>query len=113
MLDGSCECGAIRIELEDAPDEVTDCNCGICRRTGARWSYFDASRVRILPPTGATTVRLRGKRVLEFHRCTVCGCLVYWCAVDRRHSRMGVNMRLFPPEVVAPLRAVSCDGASW
>jgi hypothetical protein len=65
MLEGSCDCGAVRIELDDAPDDVTNCNCGICRRYGALWSYFHPDRVRLLPPEGATAIHKRGKRMLE------------------------------------------------
>jgi hypothetical protein len=113
MLEGSCDCGGVHIELDDAPDDVTNCNCGICRRYGALWSYFHPKRVRLLPPEGATTIHKRGKRHLEFHHCTVCGCVTHWCAVDKRHPRMGVNMRMFPPEILAPLKVVLCDAASW
>ena len=113
MLEGSCDCGAVRIELDDAPDDVTTCNCGICRRYGALWSYFDPKRVRLLPPEGATTIYKRGKRILEFHRCTVCGCVTHWAPVDKQWPRMGVNMRMFQPEILAPLAVVSCDAASW
>lgn len=113
MLEGSCDCGAVRIELEGTPDDVTDCNCAICRRYGARWSYFDPKCVRILPPEGATTIYLRGRRILEFHRCTRCGCVTHWAPVDKQYPRMGVNMRLFPPEILAALPVVSCDAASW
>jgi hypothetical protein len=112
VLEGSCDCGAIHVELAETPDEVTDCNCGICRRYGARWSYFQADRVRILPP-GATTLYKRGKRILEFHFCAVCGCVTHWCAVDKSYTRMGVNMRLFAPEIVASLKVDLCDAASW
>jgi hypothetical protein len=113
VLEGSCDCGAVRIELDDAPDEVTTCNCGICRRYGALWSYLNPKQVRILPPDGATTIHKRAKRNLEFHHCTVCGCVTHWAAVDKRYLRMGVNMRLFPSEILAPLRVVLCDAASW
>ncbi len=113
MLEGSCDCDAVHIELDDAPDEVTTCNCGICRRYGALWSYFDPKQVRLLPPEGATTIHKRGKRILEFHRCRVCGCVTHWAPVDKGYRRMGVNMRLFSPEILAPLKVVSCDAASW
>ena len=112
MLEGCCDCGAVRIELAVMPTDVTDCNCGICRRYGARWSYFQSDQVRILPP-GATTLYKRGKRVLEFHFCAVCGCVTHWCAVDKSYTRMGVNMRLFAPEIVASLKVELCDAASW
>jgi hypothetical protein len=113
MLEGSCDCGAVRIELDEPPDDVTNCNCGICRRYGALWSYFHPDRVRLLPPEGATAIHKRGKRSLEFHRCTVCGCVTHWAPVDKGYTRMGVNMRLFPPEVLAQLAVAQCDGASW
>ena len=34
MLTGTCHCGAIRIEIPNAPDTLTNCNCSICRRLG-------------------------------------------------------------------------------
>jgi len=113
MLEGSCDCGAVRVELDDAPGDVTHCNCGLCRRYGALWSYFQPSRVRLLPPQGATTIHKRAKRNLEFHFCKACGCVTHWAPVDKRYARMGVNMRLFAPEILAQLPVVECDGASW
>jgi hypothetical protein len=113
VLEGSCDCGAVHVELDETPRTVTDCNCGVCRRYGARWSYFDPKRVRILPPAGATTIHKRAKRNLEFHFCTACGCVTHWAPVDKRHPRMGVNMRLFAPELLASLEVDLCDAASW
>ncbi len=113
MLDGSCECGAVRIEVDEIPDDVTDCNCSICRRYSALWGYFNPKQVRILPPAGATTIHTRGKRWIEFHHCTVCGCVTHWSPADKRQPRMGVNMRMFAPEIVAPIKVVLCDAASW
>ena len=113
MLEGSCDCGAVHIELDDTPGEVTTCNCGVCRRYGALWSYFHPSRVRLLPPQGATSIHTRAKRNLEFHFCTTCGCVTHWAPVDKRYERMGVNMRLFAPELLASLEVEECDAASW
>lgn len=110
MLEGSCDCGAVHIELDDTPDEVTDCNCGVCRRYGARWSYFSPQRVRV---TGTTSIHQRGPRRLEFHFCSACGCVTHWAAVDKKRLRMGVNMRMFAPEIVAALEVTLCDAASW
>jgi hypothetical protein len=113
VLEGSCDCGAVHIELDETPESVTDCNCSICRRYGALWSYFDPARVRIVPPSGATTIHKRARRNLEFHFCTACGCVTHWAPADKRHPRMGVNMRLFPPELLATLEVELCDAASW
>jgi len=112
MFEGSCDCHAVRIELDQLPETVTDCNCGVCRRYAARWSYFNPTQVRILPPAGATTIHLRGKRMIEFHFCTKCGCVTHWAPI-KAYPRMGVNMRMFPPEILAGLKVDLCDAASW
>lgn len=36
MITASCHCGAVRLETEVPPEEVTECNCSICRRLGSR-----------------------------------------------------------------------------
>ena len=112
MIDASCHCGAVRFTVETAPDEVTDCNCSICRRYGALWAYYQAPQVRFEPANGPTDVYLWGRRQLGFHRCRACGCLTHWAAVDRRYERMGVNARLMPPQVLAAAPVVCFDGAS-
>ena len=34
MLLATCHCGAINVEVPEAPTIVSDCNCSICRRYG-------------------------------------------------------------------------------
>ena len=41
MIEATCHCGPVRLELESAPDEVTDCACSICQRKGALWGLVD------------------------------------------------------------------------
>jgi hypothetical protein len=41
------------------------------------------------------------------------GCVTHWAAADKRYARMGVNMRMLQPEILAPLAVVWCDAASW
>ena len=47
---GGCHCGAVRFEVL-APDaiEAKDCNCSICRRTGALLAYYSPRQVRFTP----------------------------------------------------------------
>ena len=52
--------------------------------------------------------------MLEFHRCSVCGCVVCWSAIDPQNDRMGVNARLMEPEILARAKVRRLDGAdSW
>jgi hypothetical protein len=110
MIEASCDCGAVRMEVDEPPLWVTDCNCGICRRYGALWAYYPLAKVRV---TGPTTVYQRRERALEFHHCSVCGCVMHWSPVDRSSDRMGVNARMMAPEVVAAASVDLCDAASW
>ena len=114
MVEASCHCGAVRIALETAPAEVTDCNCSICRRYGALWAYFAPREVRLSPAEPATDAYLWGDKAIEFHRCKTCGCVTHWLAADRTRDRMGVNARLLPAEIVAAARVKHLDGAdTW
>ena len=109
MIEASCDCGGVRIEIDASPATLTDCNCSICRRYGALWAYYMRPQVRVM---GATTIYLRGDKWLEFHHCVTCRCLTHWQAVDKAAQRMGVNARLMAPDVVAATPIVKFDGAS-
>ena len=40
MIKPACHCGAVRFEIAEPPEWVLDCNCTLCRRYGAMWSYY-------------------------------------------------------------------------
>jgi hypothetical protein len=112
MVEASCHCGAVRIEIATAPETVTQCGCSICSRLGTLWAYYPPASVRLIPPSGATEIYSWGEKKLEFHRCRICGNTTHWAAVDKTVSRMGVNARLMPPEIVraATLKEISGPG---
>jgi hypothetical protein len=112
MVEGSCHCGKVRIEIDTALEEVTDCNCSICRRYGTLWAYFDPKQVRVAEDV-PTQIYLWNKRWINFHRCAECGCVTHWTAAGNPSAdRMGVNIRLMPPSVLAAARVRHFDGAS-
>ncbi len=106
----SCHCGACVIELAEAPAEVADCNCSICRRYGTLWAYYRLSEVD-LSRLGPTDTYVWGDRMLAFHRCAECGCVTHWASFDNDRDRMGVNARLLPPEVLAAASVRFLDNA--
>jgi hypothetical protein len=111
LIEASCHCGAVRLAIDNAPTEVTDCNCSICRRYGVLWAYCPTTEVQVSPPTGATAVYMCNDRSQEFHRCAHCGCVTHWRALDPARTRMGVNARLMQPDVLAKARIRRLDGA--
>jgi hypothetical protein len=111
MVEATCHCGAVRIEVPTAPTELTSCNCSICRRLGGLWAYYSPTQVRVV---GETATYRWGDRTLDLHRCTVCGCSTHWTPIDPALDRMGVNARLMDPAVVAAARVRRLDGAdTW
>lgn len=110
MLEGQCDCGAVRFTVDAPLVEVTDCNCGYCRRVAALWAYFSP---RVVAVTGAVDVYRRGEKMLNFNRCRTCGCVVSWTSVEAGRDRMGVNARLLPMGTLEGVPVSFCDGASW
>jgi len=117
MIEAVCHCGAVRLALPSAPDQLTDCNCSVCRKLGVLWAYYDPGQVTI---TGldATAAYVRQDQPdvghLAFHHCRTCGCATHWSSLDTSRDRMGVNARLMPPEILAQARVRRLDGAvTW
>jgi len=79
-LAGHCHCGAIRVELDPGRpvDELAlrACQCGFCRRHGARTTSDPASRLHIEAAPGALQRYRFGRRVAEILLCSECGCYV-------------------------------------
>ncbi len=84
MIRAACHCGAVRFEIAEPPAWVLDCNCTVCRRYGALWTYFgddDQKKLQMTPGKDATATYVWGDRGLAFHFCKTCGCVTHWSAL--------------------------------
>lgn len=106
---GTCHCCAIKISIAFTPDEVTECNCSICRRTGGLWAYDSPEQVTV---TGNSVGYVQGDATLTTWHCGTCGITTHWTAIDQDYGRIGVNMRLFERELWEKLPRKLVDGAS-
>jgi hypothetical protein len=79
-LAGHCHCGAIRVEFEPAGPldqlPVRSCQCGFCRRHGARTVSDPASRLHIEAAPGSLNRYRFGRRATEALICEECGVYV-------------------------------------
>ena len=107
---GSCHCGRVALVLRDTPTEVSECNCSICRRTAGLWHYSVPDRVIV---SGRGVTYRQGDRALDLWHCPTCGCTTHWTATDPAYPRMGVNLRMFEPDVWQDLPRRHIDGASY
>ena len=97
MVRAACHCTAVRFEIAEIPDWVLDCNCTICRRYGAIWTYPDAANVKLVRGADSTDTYIWGDRELAFHRCRECGCVTHMTALETDPPTIyGINARLIP-----------------
>jgi len=114
-VSASCHCGAVKLELARKPTVVTECNCSVCRRYGARWAYCSARSVTFNFAPTAVKAYSWGDRCIDFVHCRTCGCLTHYVSRDGdADGRMAVNARMLDPTITAGLRVRMFDGAdSW
>ncbi len=113
MITSSCHCGAVVLETEFPPEVVTECNCSICRRLGARWAHYTHEQVHVTSAPGALVAYIWGDREIEFYHCARCGCTTHYELVDKQPgSRLAINTRGMDPAVAANARVRLFDGAA-
>jgi hypothetical protein len=110
MIEASCHCGGVRLQIAEAPKVVTDCNCSICRRYGVLWAYYRLEQVQVITSDGTDTYAW-DDRSIAFHRCRTCGCVSHWSPLTRDDDRMGVNVRLMDLGLLQQVRVRHLDGA--
>lgn len=108
-VSGSCHCGQVRVVATRAPDEVTHCNCSICKRLSALWAYYRRDEVRV---EGETSRYVWGDRTLVFHHCPACGVTLCWMPLREGLERMGVNTRVLERVEAERLPVREFDGAA-
>ena len=118
-MTGTCICGAVCISIEAAPEYINDCNCGLCRKSGAAWSYFGTGQVVV---TGETISYLRGDKDNPFacvHSCTTCGATTHFTLSEAFQDEnptvdmIGVNMRLFEADALQGVEVRFPNGRDW
>ena len=109
MVEASCHCGSVSLEIDAPPSEVAGCDCPIRRRHGVLWAYHPPDRARVPTPGPPTGVYAWDGGSIGSHRRRNRGRVSRWAAADR--GRMGVNARLADPEVLAAARVRHPDGA--
>jgi len=117
MIEGSCHCGAVRYQVDKAPDWVLDCNCSICRRRGALWAYYPQRDVKFETRPDTLTY-VWGDRTSEAHCCRTCLCLTHITIIGTDDAeKIGVNARLMHGLDPAKVRVVQKnngnDGVFW
>ncbi len=114
MLNGSCHCGNVRIDVPARPDTLILCNCSICRRYGTLWAFYPRADVRLTGHPQHTRGYVWGARSIETFHCSQCGCVTHWESLKPGARMVSVNIRNFDPHEIGEVRLRRFDGAaSW
>ncbi|WEK47943.1 MAG: aldehyde-activating protein [Candidatus Andeanibacterium colombiense] len=118
MITLSCLCGQIRLETATRPDYINECNCTLCRKSGARWAYFAPSEVTVTGATRGWSRTDKAEPGAEVQSCPTCGATTHFVltpAMVAKHGNtmMGVNMQLAEESDLAGIELRFPDGAAW
>ncbi|MBU2864471.1 aldehyde-activating protein [Reinekea forsetii] len=116
MLLAQCHCGQISVTATHKPSTVTECNCSICGRFGARWAYYKQIEVTV-KTTGSETHTYRwGDEDIDFHHCPNCGCMTHYTGTGKQNEqdRVAINTRMCNPQDMIDITVRHFDGAdTW
>lgn len=118
MLNLSCLCGQVRVEAEQRPEFVHECNCTLCSKTGARWAYFHPSAVRVEGETQGYSRADKADPAAQIRFCPTCGSTTHFVLIESAvaqfgNSQMGVNVRLARESDLAGIELRFPDGKAW
>jgi hypothetical protein len=118
MMKFSCLCGQVRVEIMSRPDFIHECNCTLCSKSGARWSYLHPSEARVEGATQGYSRDDKDDPAAEIHFCTICGSTTHFVLTPHAvaqygNSQMGVNMWLADAQDLAGIELRYPDGRGW
>ncbi len=110
---GGCHCGAVRYEVTTDLATVMACNCSICGKRGALWTFAAAAQFKMLRGADALADYQFGQKRIHHRFCKVCGVGSFsqGQAPDGSDT-FAVNVRCLDEVDVAALKITPFDGKS-
>ena len=110
---GGCHCGRVRYEVTTGLEPVLDCNCSICQKRGALWTYVEPAQFKLLSGEGDLADYQFNTRNIHHFFCRTCGVGSF----SRGHGAdgsegIGINVRCLEGIDLAALKLTPYDGRS-
>jgi hypothetical protein len=112
MIEGSCDCGALRWRPQAEIAEATACNCTACRRYSALWAYdFRGGRARGRSERSDRPLRRpRPLRASAARRALRAGSVALSSRIERHRGAEAELAALGDAEHCADLEAIAARG---
>lgn len=118
-MTNTCACGNVTVTIKRKPDYVFDCDCNLCRKSGAAWGYFAPEEVEAKGRTMAYSRNDKSIPIVAIHSCTECGSTTHFSLTDTYKAenpnidQIGVNMRLFDHHQLSGVEIQFPNGSAW
>ncbi len=118
-MTGNCICGAVSVTIDEKPEFINDCDCGLCRKAGAAWGYFPSASVKTSGKTVSFVRSDKKNAGVEIHSCEKCAATTHWVLTksfqeqNESADQVGVNMRLFDPSELTGVEVRFPNGKDW
>ena len=101
MLEGRCECRAVRYRVEDAFVYAANCHCSNCRAsTGSAFKPFAGiERDKLEVVEGADNLLVWGEEDANHTRCGTCGSLLYSVVRDGAYVHVALGSLVGDPTI--------------
>ena len=107
-----CHCKNIKITTSDLPQELTSCNCSICRRYNSLWGYYHPGLVSVEIADAGSIGYLWNDKCIEFVHCRKCGCVTHYQTLpDDLAPKIAINFRMAIPEDIKGIKIRYFNGA--
>ena len=112
MVRSSCHCGAVDLEIDQPPTEVTECNCSICTKKAYLHWIVERGAFRLLTPSDNIAAYSFNTKVAKHLFCPNCGVASFY--IPRSDpERLDVNVRCLEGVNVSKLEHDNFDGRHW
>lgn len=118
MLHLACHCGRVTVRTGKRPDFIHECNCTLCRKSGAIWGYFQPDDVAIDGESAGYSRHDKAEPGVSIRFCPSCGVTTHFALTDATiakfgNSMLGVNMRLADESDLSGIELRYPDGRAW
>ena len=111
--EGGCHCGRIRYRIETALTQAIECNCSICAKRGALWTFVAAPQFTLLKGEDAQADYQFAKKKIHHLFCENCGVGSYSRGIaPNGDDTFAVNIRCLDGVDIAGLKVRPFDGKS-
>jgi hypothetical protein len=108
---GSCHCGDITFEVEGTLEQVMECDCSHCSRTGYLLWFVPRTQLRLAMRESDLATYTFNKHVIRHYFCPSCGCAPFGFGPDKSGAaKAAVNARCLEGVELATLMRIPVNG---